>query len=165
MILDTKKSNRRLHGILNKTREKKQSGNFTTSLFSRANRLGSKLKLKRILGLVILLVGFGICIAAVGTISLWLYGKAITSDFFTTRHIDIAGNVRLSRDMVLRYGGISEGDNSLAVSIGDVERNLRATPWVDEVSVKRLLPDRFVIKLKERLPSFWKAQIFFRYQH
>ena len=57
--------------------------------------------------------------------------------------------------MVLQYGGIREGDNSLAVSIAKVERNLRKTPWVEEVSVKRLLPDRFVIRLKERLPSFW----------
>lgn len=101
------------------------------------------------------LAGTGLAIALVGAASLWLYGKAITSDFFTTRHIDVAGNVRLSRDMVLQYGGISEGDNSLAVSIADVERNLRDTPWVEEVSVKRLLPDRFVIKLKERMPSFW----------
>ena len=67
----------------------------------------------------------------------------------------MTGNVRLSHDMVLQYGGIREGDNSLAVSIAKVERNLRKTPWVEEASVKRLLPDRFVIKLKERLPTFW----------
>ena len=87
--------------------------------------------------------------------SIWLYGKATTSDFFATRHIDVAGNVRLSREMVLQYGGLKEGENSLAVSIAEVERKLRATPWVEEVSVKRLLPDRFVIKIKERMPTFW----------
>ena len=27
--------------------------------------------------------------------------------------------------------------------------------WVEDVSVKRLLPDRFVIKIRERMPSFW----------
>lgn len=91
----------------------------------------------------------------VGVISLWLYGKAITSDFFTTRHIDVAGNTRLTREMVLQYAGLNEGDNSLGISIADIERNLRDTPWVEEVSVKRLLPDRFIIKLRERMPSFW----------
>lgn len=96
-----------------------------------------------------------LCVAGVGAASLWLYGKAVSSDFFTTRHIDVAGNTRLTRDMVLQLGGISEGDNSLAISIADVERNLRDTPWVEEVSVKRLLPDRFIIKIKERMPSFW----------
>lgn len=96
------------------------------------------------------LVLVGICYS-----SLWMYRKAVTSNFFTTRHVDVSGNVRLTRDMVLEYGGIREGENCLAVSIANVERNLRQTPWVEEVSVKRLLPDRFVIKLKERLPSFW----------
>ena len=96
-----------------------------------------------------------VTLAGICAVSLWLYGKALTSDFFATKHVDVAGNVRLSREMVLQYGGIGEGDNSLAVSIADVERNLRATPWVEEASVKRLLPDRFVIKLKERMPSFW----------
>lgn len=108
-----------------------------------------------VLALTIGIVGMGALLAGIAAASLWLYGKAVTSDFFTTRHIDVAGNSRLSREMVLQYGGLSEGDNSLAVSIGDVERNLRNTPWVEEVSVKRLLPDRFVIKLKERMPSFW----------
>ncbi|GHU92031.1 cell division protein FtsQ [Deltaproteobacteria bacterium] len=88
-------------------------------------------------------------------VSLRLYNTAVTSPFFQTRHVDVTGNVRLTKEMVLQYCGIREGDNCLAVSITDAERNLRKTPWVEEVSVRRLLPDKFVIKLKERLPSFW----------
>lgn len=102
-----------------------------------------------------LLVTVTAVVVGVCALSLWLYGKATTSNFFATTHIDVSGNVRLSRDMVLQYGGIREGDNSLAVSITEMERRLRATPWVEEVSVKRLLPDRFVIHLRERMPSFW----------
>lgn len=113
------------------------------------------ISLKSLLAIFLAIIGIGASIAGVGAISIWLYNKAITSDFFTTRHIDITGNVRLTRDMVLEYAGLKEGMNSLGVSISDVERHLRDTPWVEEVSVKRLLPDRFVIKLKERLPSFW----------
>lgn len=87
--------------------------------------------------------------------SLWIYDEVVTSEFFETRHIDITGNVRLTRDMILDIGGLREGMNSFAVSIADVEHNLRSTPWVEDVSVKRLLPDRFVIRIRERMPSFW----------
>lgn len=118
-------------------------------------KIGRLLRLRNILAVILALCGIALSVAIIGAAALWLYGKAITSDFFTTRHIDVAGNVRLSREMVLQYGGLSEGDNSLAISIGDVERNLRETPWVEQATVKRLLPDRFVIKLKERMPSFW----------
>ena len=94
-------------------------------------------------------------LVCVGFVFLWAYDWATTSSIFVTRHVDVSGNVRLSREMVLHYAGVREGDNSLAVSIGDIERRLRETPWVESVSVKRFLPDRFVIRVQERMPSFW----------
>lgn len=118
-------------------------------------RRGGSARVRNLAVGVLVLLAAGLTLAGICAVSLWLYGKALTSEFFATKHVDVAGNVRLSREMVLQYGGIGEGDNSLAVSIAEVERNLRDTPWVEEASVKRLLPDRFVIKLKERMPSFW----------
>lgn len=115
-------------------------------------------RVQRFFCVLFLLAGLVAAVTGLCAGSIWLYGKATTSDFFATRHIDVAGNVRLSREMVLQYGGLKEGENSLAVSIAEVERKLRATPWVEEVSVKRLLPDRFVIKIKERMPTFWGPQ-------
>lgn len=110
---------------------------------------------KSFLAVALLISLVGGALTGTAFLSVWVYKKAVTSDFFTTTHIDVAGNTRLSREMVLKYGGISEGDNSLSVSIADVERRLRNTPWVREASVKRLLPDRFVIRIQERMPSFW----------
>lgn len=152
MTLVLNRGGRKARNILIKPREKKKT---RMRLPVKTGFIGKFVSLKSVLAVTLAIFGIGIAVVAIGTISLWLYGKAVTSDFFTTRHIDVAGNVRLTRDMVLQYGGLSEGDNSLGVSIADVERNLRGTPWVEEVSVKRLLPDRFVIKLKERMPSFW----------
>jgi len=133
-------------------RRERRSGGGLLGFFKKLRAFSG---LKSLAAVVVLLGGLGLILAGVCYSSLWLYSKATTSDFFTTRHVDVTGNVRLSRDMVLQYAGIHEGDNSLAVSIGNVERNLRQTPWVEEASVKRLLPDRFVIRLKERLPTFW----------
>ena len=104
-----------------------------------------------LLGLALLALFF----AGVFKGSLWLYSEALTSPFFTTRHIDVSGNTRMTKAMVEELGGIREGENTFAVTISEVERSLLSTPWVEDVSVKRLLPDRFVIKVKERMPSFW----------
>ena len=125
---------------------------------ARQEELGAprtRIGLRRAAAFVLLLLLATGALSGAFQISLWLYGQAISSSFFATRHIDISGNVRLTREMVLDYAGIKEGDNCLAVGISDIERRLRATPWVAEASVKRLLPDRFVIRLKERMPSFW----------
>ena len=161
MPLALKKNGRKARNAYTKEKPSKAKGSlfpsvrlpkFLAGMFGWLKRLGG---LKSLAVLTGLLLAAMLVLAGVGTASLWLYNKAVTSDFFITRHVDVTGNVRLSREMVLQYGGIKEGDNSLAVSIAKVERNLRQTPWVEEVSVKRLLPDRFVIKLKERMPSFW----------
>ncbi len=125
---------------------------------ARQEELGAprtRIGLRRAAAFVLLLLLATGALSGAFQISLWLYGQAISSSFFAIRHIDISGNVRLTREMVLDYAGIKEGDNCLAVGISDIERRLRATPWVAEASVKRLLPDRFVIRLKERMPSFW----------
>lgn len=152
MFAGIKRGGRKTRNTLVKSREQRKPGGKKQAVKLARPR---GISLKSVFLAALALVGCCAAVALVGAVSLWLYGKAVTSDFFTTRHIDVAGNARLTREMVLQYGGLSEGDNSLSVSIADVERNLRDTPWVEEVSVKRLLPDRFVIKLKERMPSFW----------
>ncbi|MDR2744600.1 MAG: FtsQ-type POTRA domain-containing protein [Desulfovibrio sp.] len=133
-------------------------GEKKISLFERAGFIG-KIRsiggIKRISAAVLLLVCAAGLSALLCLVSVRLYNTAVTSDFFQTKHVDVMGNVRLGKDMVLQYSGIREGENSLSVNIADAEKGLRRTPWVEEVSIKRLLPDRFVIKLKERMPSFW----------
>ncbi len=110
----------------------------------------------RCLGLVCAgVLVFFLSLFVVYRFSIWLYHWIHTSPMFLTRHIDISGNVRLNRDMILHLGGLHEGVNAFSVSVAGVERRLRATPWVEDVSVQRVLPDRFVIRVQERMPSFW----------
>ncbi len=102
-------------------------------------------------------VGF-VVIAGICVGTLWMYRVATTSEYFATKEVQILGNVRMSKEMVKDFAGVSEGDNSLNVSIGNVEQALLKTPWVEGVSVKRVLPNRFIITLDERMPSFWIKQ-------
>ena len=114
-----------------------------------------KRKVRNLAFLVAGLAVFVLSLLGVYEFSNWLYIWMHTSPMFVTKHIDITGNVRLQRDMILQLGGLKEGDNAFSVSVAAVEHRLRQTPWVEDVSVKRILPDRFVIRLQERMPSFW----------
>jgi cell division protein FtsQ len=99
-------------------------------------------------------VGAGLLVGlALG--SLHLYRYAVSSPYFAVKTVNITGNVRLQREDVLNLTGVQPGDNSLAVSIAGVEKSISLSPWVEEVSVKRILPDRFDIRLRERTPWFW----------
>ena len=112
-------------------------------------------KLKKVILLTVLLFAVVVMALGIGRFFVWIYDSAVTSSLFLTKTIEVLGNTRLPRELVLSYANIHEGQNSLAVNIANVEQNLRRTPWVESVSVKRLLPDKFVIRIKERMPSFW----------
>ena len=74
-------------------------------------------------------VGFGLLVGlALG--SLQLYRYATNSPIFATKTVNIAGNVRLQRDVVLGLTGIQLGVNSLAVSIAGMEKSISQSPWI-----------------------------------
>ncbi len=103
--------------------------------------------------------GFGIALVGFLTVGL-LYGyRYLTvSPYFALKNLEIFGNVRLTSREVLDIVGLREGMNTLLVSIDEVERKIAANPWISAVSVKRNLPDGFVIRLEEREPRFWVRQ-------
>jgi len=83
------------------------------------------------------------------------YRFATTSTFFAIDRIDIRGTHHFNREQLLALAQIEPGMNSLQISITDIEKRLRENPWIAEVSVKRRLPNRFEIRIKEWQPHFW----------
>jgi len=118
----------------------------------------SLFSLERLKGtsVIVLLAGVGAgLLVGLALGSLHIYRYATNSPLFATKTVNIAGNVRLQREAVLDLTGVRPGDNSLAVSIVGMEKSISQSPWVEDVSVKRVLPDRFDIRLRERSPWFW----------
>ncbi len=71
---------------------------------------------------------------------------------FTLREIDIAGLVTIPRDRLLRETGISPGRNLMALDLAAIRRRLQEIPNVAEATVRREMPDRLLISVRERLP-------------
>ena len=105
--------------------------------------------------------GFGVlclCLALVGVLTVSLlygYRYATNSSYFAVKTLEVEGNFRLTSREVLEIAELQEGQNALLVSIDGVERALSKNPWVKTVSVKRMLPDGFTIRITEREPFFW----------
>jgi len=70
--------------------------------------------------------------------------------FFRVRIVDVQGNKIYSREQILEVCGVENGDNLLTVSKAAVSGNIQVRlPYVQEVSVGRILPDTIVIQVKE----------------
>ncbi len=107
-----------------------------------------------------IMVGGLLIFAGAGFGLLQGYKYFTSGEFFRLKTIDTWGLNRLDSREILEMTGLG-GDvyvNTLALSIDKIEEIVSCNPWVAELSVKRVLPDKLVISVKERDPGFWVQQ-------
>jgi cell division protein FtsQ len=69
---------------------------------------------------------------------------------FQVNGFDVEGNFSLTDEKVIALSGIEPGDNIFYVGLGSARRSLRENPFVEDVTIRRKLPDRIVVQLTER---------------
>ena len=103
-------------------------------------------------GLMCLLFFF---IAGVSYSLVYVHSYITSSSYFTLKVLEIQGNSRLSSKEILEISRLASGANNLRISLSAVEETIAKNPWVKEISVKRVLPDKLMIGVTENEPVFW----------
>lgn len=130
----------------------------------RPNRLKKAPKVKRDTGPVIsgallrnvfvtILSLAGLVVLCVGL--LFGYRWLTTRSYFNLKEVNITGNQRLAYGDLLALADVELGRNCLDLNVAKVEQRLKANPWIEMAAVKRELPNRLRIFIRERQPSFW----------
>lgn len=119
------------------------------------NKPKRKLPIWRVLKILTILSIFGVISFYAVKFSIDIYDRVISSDYFLINSIDISGNNNVTDEEILAAAGVAVGQNNISVSIEDVEAALEKNPWMERVSVKRVLPDILEIIVQERVPKFW----------
>ncbi|MDZ4165142.1 MAG: FtsQ-type POTRA domain-containing protein [Smithellaceae bacterium] len=96
---------------------------------------------------------------------LMVYGYAglLTSSIFAIRSIEIKGLNELTEKDVYDLARLRTSQNILTVNLARTIRRIQVNPWVREVSISRILPDRLKIEILERraLAMLKNADAFF----
>ncbi|MEF3168489.1 MAG: FtsQ-type POTRA domain-containing protein [Deltaproteobacteria bacterium] len=71
---------------------------------------------------------------------------------FRLTNIHISGNFRVPQDEILAASGLSAGMSTLSIDLSSVAKGVEGHPWIETCTVKRILPDRVEISVKERKP-------------
>ncbi len=93
-------------------------------------------------------------LAALAAISLVF----VNSPVFHAKEIRVRGEAHLSSAEVVRLSGLTPETNVLRLDVGDVERRLESSPWIQEATVERSLPADVRIAIVERTPVAVTAQ-------
>ncbi len=111
----------------------------------RQARLRRRGRLAAVLGAVAA-AGFA---AALGLLFVFLHDLLTRGDFFPARRIEVVGAVRLSAPEILQTAGVQRGMNLLGLNLSAARRRLLAHPWIREAELRREIPSRLDIRVRE----------------
>ena len=121
--------------------------NMRNSARRRARRAGRRRELHTgVIGRLLIMVAVVVAI---------VLGVAI---FFRIRTVEVQGNSIYSWEQVANASGISPGDNLFMLNREAVAGSIQAQlPYVQKVSVGRILPDTVVIQVEEsQIADWWR---------
>lgn len=98
----------------------------------------------------------GVRLAALMTVAAYAAwrGVALVSGAAALRvdRVTVAGNHRLSSGEVLALMDGLHGMHILAVDLGEWRDRVRSSPWVEEATLRRVLPSTVEVRVRERRP-------------
>ena len=97
-------------------------------------------------------LGAGVLAVSVGLLA--GYRWLTTVNYFALQNAEIVGCSRLGTDHIREVAGLTNGINILSLSMDRMRGDLAREPWVESVSVRRVLPGAIHIEVKEKSPSY-----------
>ncbi len=100
----------------------------------------------------------GVALAVVATAAflcfsmIYGYSFALCSDYFKLEETIVKGASRLTEEEVKQLAGVDRDTNILAADLDSIVAGIKKNPWVREVGLRRVLPDRLIIEIVEREP-------------
>ena len=95
--------------------------------------------------------GFGgFCL--MGVFFIFSYDAMTQCDYFRAAEITVQGEKRLSEQAVLELAELEDEVNILSVNLSMIRKRLVAAPWIQSAAVRRELPSRLSISVKEHEP-------------
>lgn len=94
-----------------------------------------------------ILLGLSICAVAAG-LTAWTR----TAPLFKLSTIDVGGNCLVPLQLALEMAPVEKGTNIFAVDLKAMEKAMEQDPRIQEVIIRRELPSKIVITIREREP-------------
>lgn len=85
-------------------------------------------------------------------LSYQLYVYLLDDSFFRVKEIAVKGCRKVSEKTILALAGIEGMPNLFTVPLKEISERIEGHPWVEQVNVRKVFPDRISIQVEERRP-------------
>jgi cell division protein FtsQ len=90
---------------------------------------------------------------AIGFLGWNFFTFIFSSSFCNIENVIIKGNDYLSEDRIFYKSGIQLGENIFRLDLIKSKDSLMQEPWIKEAEIKRVIPNKIIISIKERKPA------------
>lgn len=81
-----------------------------------------------------------------------LYTHLLEDSFFQVREVEIRGCQKIPKETLLSLAGIEGRPNLFSLALKEISERVESHPWVDQVRVQKVFPNRILIQIEERKP-------------
>ncbi len=82
----------------------------------------------------------------------WVYVHRLEDPYFRVREIEVQGGRKIPKETLLSLTVIEGMPNLFSVKLKEVIKRLEAHPWIEQVRVRKVFPNKILIQIEERKP-------------
>ena len=82
----------------------------------------------------------------------WVYVHLLGDPYFRVREVEVEGGQKITRETLLSLTVIEGMPNLFSVRLKEVVKRLESHPWIEQVRVRKVFPNKILIQIEERKP-------------
>jgi len=81
-----------------------------------------------------------------------VYVHLLEDPFFRVRDVEVEGSQKIPRETVVSFTELEGMSNLFSLRLKDVAKRLESHPWIEQVQVRKVFPNKIWIRIVERKP-------------
>ena len=82
----------------------------------------------------------------------WVYVHLLGDPYFRVREVEVEGGRKIPKETLLSLAVIDGMPNLFSVKLKEVIKRLESHPWIEQVRVRKVFPNKILIQIEERKP-------------
>jgi len=82
----------------------------------------------------------------------WIYAHLLEDPYFRVKEVKVEGGRKVTKETLLSLTVMEGMPNLFSVKLKDVVKQLESHPWVEQVRVRKVFPNKILIQIEERKP-------------
>jgi len=82
----------------------------------------------------------------------WIYVHLLEDPYFRVREVEVEGGQKIPKETLLSLTKVEGMPNLFSVELKEVVKRLESHPWIEQVRVKKVFPNKILIQVEEKKP-------------